>query len=635
MKQIGQGKIVAFYHHNEICYGLISEVFPENYLVSSLNHGQHKLPAKRFILISDGVYQDLEAFYNESLRQQALIDLSRIVNTLIGVQESFHFEEICKLLQILDDHLCFALYSVIRNHPDLFAFKHDSFIIRSGEEQERYQMELQSRSAQKQFYDAAKSFIDAVLMEEANPPELSPAFRTELIQRLKQDLIEKENSDLSKLIRTNSHGTWEDQIYRIRLALNDIYPLTDKVVAASGLPVRFHLDAADLKIYGEDCEQCDLREDIHVFSIDDEDTQDIDDAFSWETNESGYRLGIYIADVRRQIPHASALFLEAKERVSSLYLPTENIPMFPEELTNHQLSLLEGNLCPVLSLYVDLDKDFQQLKTDFVLSTLRITKNYNYNMVDKNLALYPFPELLKLKNVLTRNRNHESESENSRFTYQLKLKAEKVELKRIDNESPSRSLVRELMILYNRSFAEFTFKHEIPAIYRNIEQYYQDTSDPDSAVVSSMAYLSTRPDYHPGIGAEAYMHASSPIRRFTDLLNQYQVCSFLRKQSAVFSETDLQQMIQGIEKTLLLQREVINSSYRQWFLVYLIQAHQGEPLKAKVIKHVRNGFIAELRIWNRKIHVQTDSYCHPGEEILIIPLEIMDSEASLRADVIQ
>ncbi|MDZ4121426.1 MAG: RNB domain-containing ribonuclease, partial [Candidatus Cloacimonadaceae bacterium] len=191
------------------------------------------------------------------------------------------------------------------------------------------------------------------------------------------------------------------------------------------------------------------------------------------------------------------------------------------------------------------------------------------------------------------------------------------------------------MILYNRSFADFTVKNGLPAIYRNVEQYLQDNSDPDSSVINSAAFLSTRPDYHPGIGAEAYMHATSPIRRFTDLVNQYQVCGYLSSGQAVFSEAELDFMITEIEKTLLLQREVIQASGRYWFLCYLAQNFMHTPLSAIVVKIVKHGFIAELESWHRKVLVTTDSYCYQGEELLFIPTRIDPEEGILIGEVIQ
>ncbi len=645
MNQPGHGNIAAFYHQNELCYAIITDNIQGLCLVITSSQEEFQLPEKRFVTISNSVYDTsnpamaLSSFLDSVDLAASSIQADKIPDLLLPHGNSFGFEQICSILGYTDDASRFALYQVMRKHPEVFAFKHDSFLIRNTIEQQNYLVEQGLKAEQKLFLQKVQRFVTESMVP-AQPGAVADSswqdedFKSDFLSRFKADLIEKkDNSDLLKLIRSCAKDLpWDELIYRLRLSLGDINPLTDRVLATSGLAVK-HTCAAPGEYYSPF-----TREDkttLQVFSIDDEDTLDIDDAISWEELESGYRLGVHISDVTARIEPESELFREAKLRVSSLYLPTENVPMFPEGLTKDILSLRADSIQPALSLFIDFDRDFQQTNSRFTLTNICITKNYSYKEVDRLFQQKPFSTLKQLQSKLRQFRNKESDNSQYRFSFQINASPPEIELKRIDNESPARNLVREMMILYNRSFAEYTFKYQLPAIYRNIEQYLQDAKDPDSAVINSTVYLSTKPDYHPGIGAEAYMHASSPIRRFTDLVNQYQVCFHLGSGQPLFDVKQLQNKILGIEKILLLQREVINFSNRYWFLAYLKRHHLQQALKASIVKHVKHGFIAELHSWNRKVNVICDAYYRVGEEVLLIPMQVNPEGGFLRAEVIQ
>ncbi len=640
MNQPGHGIITAFYHQNELCFAIITDSFKEQFSVCTPTGLILQLPAKRFVLISQASYDlsDPTGTINDFSRQcssiSAGLDVHKLADDLLSHGQSFSFEQICQALGMKADHERFALYARIKRHPEIFAFKHDLFSIRNAAEQESYQRQLLAQESNKLFLQRVQKLVNDLSSKGADPgSDLDADFRAEFLQKLKHDLIERENSDLIKLIRSQAREEpWEKLIHRIRLYLKDVNPQTDKVLSVSGLEV-CHPDNI-----APDFDSGFCREDathLQTFSIDDEDTSDIDDAISWQSQSDGFLLGIHISDVTARIASYSQLFQEARTRVSSLYLPTEIVPMFPLMLSSDTLSLKAGTIRPALSLFVEYNQDFEPRSSRFALTNIKIATNYSYKEVDKLLSQKTFAELSQLQRKLKGIRNQEADNLHNRFSYQINASTDRIRLKRIDNASPSRNLVRELMILYNRSFAEYTFKYQLPAIYRNIEQYLQDAKDPESAVISSSAYLSTKPDYHPGIGSEAYMHASSPIRRFTDLVNQYQVCNHLGKGQALFDDARLQTKIAGIEKILLLQREVISSSNRYWFLVYLSQNYLHQALKATIVKTVKSGFIAELRDWNRKVQVCSDAYYKVGEEILLIPMEIDPEAGLLRAEVIQ
>ncbi len=639
MNQTGIGKIVAFYHHNEVCFGIITEVTGESCSIKTISMEQFSLPAKRLILVSKDVYSvegdELRDFVMSIDIDSAVPNLHDIINGA-NTDQRYSMLQLMDQLGLVDDRSLFILHRVIRENPDYFSLKHNEVLIRNEENRGNYRLLQEQKHKAACFIDQSRKLVSLILADADTPisqEQFSAEFRLSFLDRLNQDLREKANSELLKLIKAHSTDLdLNNRIRAIRLALNDVTLNTDALVAASGLPICFNI--ADAIPTSDGFPGHSETSDLFVFSIDDEETMDIDDALSWEKTANGFRLGIHIADVTSRIGVSTQLFVESAKRVSSLYLPTENIPMFPERTTAEDLSLKEGNLCPALSLFMDLDESFEIQESRFVLTRVKIAKNYSYKEVDRLFSQSPWSEMNKLKMVLTRNRINGNDTSHNRFSYHFKVRNAKVEIKQIDNDSPARSLISELMILYNRSFADFTLRQGIPIIYRNIEQYLQDSTDPDSGVVNSMAFLSTKPDYHPGVGVRAYMHATSPIRRFTDLINQYQLSSYLTTGSPIYGISDLQSMITEIEKTLLLHREVITLSNRYWFLAFLGQNYLDQTLKADVTRRVKNGFVALLHRWNLKVHVVSDSFCRVGEEILLIPYETYPEEGYLRGEVI-
>lgn len=630
MNHTGQGKIVAFFHHNEICHAIVLQDLGEQYLVQSLGGNTQKLPVKRFILFSRQSFElrqeTLQDFVNEIHSIADGLSAKLLPSLMDMASRSYQYDELCNLLGMDTDAGRFALYSMLRKYPQFYVIKGDIVHLRNLGETEQYLQKQANVQQNKEFLEQVKQFYEA--LANGSSFHISPEFRIELIDRLSSDLKEKANSDLMRLLHSCfGDKNREEEIRILRLALKDIHPHTDKATAASGLPVIFHKEfpAISTKPEGE-CS------DLHIFSIDDEDTVDIDDAFSWEIIPTGYRLGIHITDLSRSIKPSDPAFIEARKRVSSLYLCSEDIPMLCPHYSYEFFSLKEQKQQPTLSLFVELDKDLQRQSSRFVLCNPLVAKNYSYSEADRLMRTQPFTDMQRLVRQLQRDR--QGADEGNRFYQQLKLKNNKLQMKRIDNYGPSRSLVRELMILYNSSFAEYTRKHGIPAIYRNVEQFLRDSDDPDSAVIGASAYLSTRPDYHPGIGSEAYMHASSPIRRYTDLVNQFQVSRHLQSGTTYFDEKELNAMIPEIEKTLLLQREVINNSARYWFLLFLQEHHLNDALSAVVVKQIKHGFIAELRNWNRKVQVFSDVSCRIGDEVMLIPYKINADESWLKADVI-
>ena len=630
--------MVAFYHHNQIQLGIVEAITGNNTLVNSLDGSSISLIASRIVLCSMNTVaglSGLELFVTQVNQSIEHLDLPGLFAAVSTPQEGFTFAELTHTLAISDDVSRFAFLMKLKNHPELAACKADNYHIRSSAEREQY---LQNQAVQKalQIYlESVYSLLDDVLSNRDQNPHIKPEsdFRMRLCEDIFQMLTKAHCPELAKTIRScHKDIEWDHKIIALRRALQDVNPETDDPVILAGIPVAFLQPPV-----GPDTPNVTPRRDcthLNIFSIDDADTLDIDDAFSWETYSDHYILGIHISDVTAALPADSLLYSEARKRVSSLYLPTENVPMLPPEIAYDKASLKAEEHRPALSLFVTLDNALNFVATEFCQTTVCVRNNFSYREIDKRTEESPFCDLFRLQHKLLSSRNNGSNGNQARFFYYTRVKNGNVELKPIDNQSPSRRLVAEMMILFNSLFAEYAFKNNIPVIYRNIERFLSDATDPDSAVIGSTAYLSVTPDYHHGIGTEAYIHATSPIRRFTDLVNQYQICNSLNGQNPPFDIKALENHITEIERTLSIQREVISATERYWFLRFLEKSYLHYPLPAKILKHTKHGAVVELSDWNRKIQVSTDAYAPINTSVMLVIMSIETSKLSADAELI-
>ena len=306
----------------------------------------------------------------------------------------------------------------------------------------------------------------------------------------------------------------------------------------------------------------------------------------------------------------------------------------PEELSNKEFSLVQGSKRPVISLQLSLDHNLRLLNWHFLRQRVTVVANYNYQQVDAQISGQPFGVLLQFARKLQEERQGEQTVRKQPYAWQLKVKDGEINLHKTDNLSPARFQVEELMVLYNCLFADSAVQSKLPLIFRNISQYCTEDQDADEPVMGSLAYLSTAARFHPGIGAKAYVHASSPIRRVTDLINQFQFAALLNDITAPFSGSQLDGLIPGIEKRLLLLNEISQRSERYWLLSYLRERCLDKPLDAVLLRRLRNGYVAELVKWGKRIVVRCEDRPPLQTEIKLVVREIDLDSLSAQATII-
>jgi exoribonuclease-2 len=325
------------------------------------------------------------------------------------------------------------------------------------------------------------------------------------------------------------------------------------------------------------------RKDLHdlsIFTIDGPYTKDFDDALSLEPIEGGYRLGVHVTDLTPFIKVGGHLDREAYHRASSIYLPVTHIPMFPPSLSNNALSLVKGFKRFALSLFVHFDRDWNLIDFHFTPTIVRVEKQLTYDQVNAGYKEEPiFSTLYQLCQALRQKRVDNGamliplpeihfEFDNNSGIYPTL----------IEQNTPSKIIVSECMILYNWLTAKFASERGLPILYRSQEPSQERLQiDKDKYIYYVFQqrrklrplYIDTIPHPHSSLGVDIYTNATSPLRRYMDVLVQRQIHSAILQKSPEYEEMRLKELNMVIQQALKDINLMKRNQVRYWILKYL------------------------------------------------------------------
>ena len=349
----------------------------------------------------------------------------------------------------------------------------------------------------------------------------------------------------------------------------------------------------------DDRERLDLT-DLDTFTIDDADTRDRDDALSLETVDGGYRVGIHIADAGALVPANGAMDAEADRRMATLYLPERSIPMLPPAFVHDVGSLDPDNERRAMSLLVTMDESGQVRDYEIRPSLIRSRAAISYVEADAAIAdesqnwhttLRPLSDLAQA--LLVRRERAGAINVNREEMIVKVSSPTDIEVRVVARSTPARDLVSEMMVLCNSLMADFCKVREIPASYRS--QSAPDVSDLDlfdeDGVLRpltrlqryrlmrrfSPAVIGVTPTPHVGLGVDAYIQATSPLRRYPDLVMQRQISHFLAAGEPAYSEDDISSVAKRAEVQMRDLSRIEEARRRYWFLKYLMLTRLGAP----------------------------------------------------------
>jgi exoribonuclease-2 len=345
---------------------------------------------------------------------------------------------------------------------------------------------------------------------------------------------------------------------------------------------------------------------VQAFSIDDSATTEIDDALSVTGLGQGTVVfGIHIAAPGLAIQPDSPLDRLARERLSTVYMPGWKLTMLPDAVVQ-AYTLIEGRDCPAVSVYLTYDETTLELKSaETRLERVPIAANLRHDQLDEvvteasltgeAVADYPFAAELAFAFRLAQHRKAARELVRgkpeifNRPDYNFRLEtagaqepdgSETVRITTRRRGAPLDLIVAEAMILANSHWGGWLDQCGVPGIYRSQA----------SLLPGIKVRMGTKPLPHAGMGVPQYTWATSPLRRYVDLVNQWQIIACARHGrtaalAAPFKPKDamLFSVISSFDAAYTAYNDFQHGIERYWTLRWLEQNGIGE-IEAAVMK---------------------------------------------------
>jgi exoribonuclease II len=355
---------------------------------------------------------------------------------------------------------------------------------------------------------------------------------------------------------------------------------------------------------------------VQAFSIDDSQTTEIDDALSVQGIGSGtITLGIHIAAPALAMQPGGAIDKVARERLSTVYMPGHKLTMLPDALVQHY-TLAEGKNCPALSLYVKLNEATLEIESNETkLERVLIAHNLRHDQLDHLVSvewllgkpsdaqineessqspayllrgalsfLHRLASHLKLQREQVRGKPETFNRPDYNFRVAVQGDApvgdEPVDITVRRRGAPLDLIVAECMILANSTWGQWLAQFNVPGIYRS-----QASLAPGVKV-----RMGTKAMPHAGIGVKSYAWSTSPLRRYVDMVNQWQLIACVRHGTTAAlaapfkpKDAELFGIVSGFDAAYTTYNGFQNGMERYWTMRYVQQRSMSE-LVATVMK---------------------------------------------------
>lgn len=449
---------------------------------------------------------------------------------------------------------------------------------------------------------------------------LSPAGELSAAQRTEVELVARGKADKSRVLREArlpetpeaAHefllraGLWDEM--RVPYAERAGIDLTHLSLSVPELPDEERLDLTHLV----------------ALAIDDESSRDPDDAISIEKTPEGWRLWVHVADVAALIAPESELDMAARARGATLYLPDQIYSMVPDEMVE-KLGLGLHEFSPALSISIDFDAGWNAETVDVHLTRVRVERTTYLKAQERlDAGEEPFVTLRELARASQKQREGEGALSIDLPETRVKL-GENGSITVTALEKPeTRFIVQECMTLAGWAAAIYAEDMEIPLPYATQDpptrEVFGDDLPAHWARRKTLARTRFRPVSapHHGMGLDAYAQATSPMRRYLDLVVHQQLRAALKGEEGL-GGADISARVAQAEMNAGTTRNAERQTRRHYTLVML--SHQPETVWDAIVVE-RRGPVATVLIPELALDSQMSTAAPTGAHIRVQPAEI-------------
>lgn len=330
------------------------------------------------------------------------------------------------------------------------------------------------------------------------------------------------------------------------------------------------------------------KADVTAFSIDDESTTEVDDALSLTDLGNGTkRVGIHIAAPSLAVKPGDKMEQVIMQRLSTVYFPNGKITMLPENWIA-AFSLDAGAYRPAVSIYFDVDSEFNVGTPACKIEAVNIAANLRIQAIEPHFnaeaGLDEAGEMMfahhqdliwfyQFAIALQKARGKYEPDRAPQYDYSIELDEEgKVSVVRRERGSPIDTLVSEMMILANSTWAQMLHDNDLPGLFR--------------VQPAGKVRMSTKSEPHIGMGVQHYGWFTSPLRRAADYINQKQLLSLIDDSAEPLyqnSDAELFAALRDFDAAYTAYADFQRQMEAYWSLVYLQQQSISE-LTATILK---------------------------------------------------
>lgn len=330
------------------------------------------------------------------------------------------------------------------------------------------------------------------------------------------------------------------------------------------------------------------KADVTAFSIDDESTTEVDDALSLTDLGNGTKqVGIHIAAPSLAIKPGDKMEKNIMERLSTVYFPGGKITMLPENWIA-AFSLDAGAYRPAVSIYFDVDSEFNVGAPTCKIEAVNIAANLRIQTIEPHFnaeaGLDEAGEMMfnhhqdliwfhQFAVAMQKARGKYEPNRAPQYDYSIELDGEgNVSVVRRERGSPIDTLVSEMMILANSTWAQMLDENELPGLFR--------------VQPAGKVRMSTKSEPHIGMGVQHYGWFTSPLRRAADYINQKQLISLIDDTAEPLyqnSDAELFAALRDFDAAYTAYADFQRQMEAYWSLVYLQQQGTSE-LTATILK---------------------------------------------------